>query len=88
MKLKKTLSESIITFRKIDKIISKVFLYYASTFGFIFGWVLLGILFFSISGEIPKGFVLLLRIFYFLISFLLGLKLTILITESIKKYIS
>ena len=88
MKLKKVLSESMITFRKIDNIISKVFLYYAATLGFIFGWVCLGILFFLISGTLPLVFVLLLRVFYFLISFLVGLKLTILVIRLFKKYTS
>lgn len=88
MKLKKALSESIISFKKIDKIISNVYLYYASTCGFIFGWVVLGILFFSISGSVPPIMVILLRTFYFLLSFLFGLKLTILFIELFKKYTS
>lgn len=79
------LNESMIAFKKIDKIMSKVFLYYSSTCGFIFGWVCLGIIFFSISGTIPKTFILLLRVFYFLISFLLGLKLTVFIMNFFRK---
>lgn len=71
------LSESLIVFKKIDKTVSRIFLYYAATLGFIFGWVCLGILFFSLSGTIPQVFVLLLRVFYFLVSFLFGLKLTV-----------
>lgn len=79
------LDESTIAFRKIDKTVSKIFLYYSSTCGFIFGWVCLGIIFFSISGTIPKFFILMLRVFYFLVSFLLGLKLTMLIMSFFKK---
>ncbi len=85
MKKKNWYNESIITFKKIDKIVSRVYLYYASTCGFIFGWIVLGVLFFSISGTIPNGFVILLRVFYFLISFLLGLKLTLFIMRLFKK---
>lgn len=85
MKLKKTLSESIISFKKINDIVSDVYLYYASTCGFIFGWIVLGILFFSVTGSIPSIMVILLRVFYFLIFFLLGLKMIILIIELFKK---
>ena len=53
--------------------------------GFIFGWVILALLFFSYSGTIPFGFVILLKVFYFLISFLLGLKLTIFFMNLFKK---
>lgn len=87
MNLKKTLTDSLITFRKIDKIISNVFLYYASICGFIFGWTVLGLLSFSLIGSVPPILVLILRIFYFLLSFLVGLKLTIIIAEFLKKYI-
>lgn len=76
-KIDKALSESKITFEKIDKIISSTFLYYAAICGFIFGWFSLAVIIFLISGEIPLVFVLFLRIFYFLLSFLFGLKLTI-----------
>lgn len=79
------LNESVTAFKKIDKIVSKIFLYYSSTCGFIFGWVCLGLLFFSISGTIPVFFVILLRVFYFLISFLLGLKLTMFIMNLFRK---
>lgn len=85
MKLKKTLDESMIAFKKIDKIISKVFLYYASTCGFIFGWIVLGMLFFTLSGTVPVVFVVLLRVFYFLISFLLGLKITLFVMGLFRK---
>ena len=85
MKKKNWLSESLITFKKIDKVVSNVYLYYAATLGFIFGWIVLGVLFFSLSGTIPKEFVLLLRVFYFLISFLLGLKLTLFVMKLFKK---
>ncbi len=85
MRLRKTLSESMIAFRKIDKIVSKAFLYYSSTCGFIFGWIVMGILFLSIGDAIPSLFVVLLRIFYFLISFLLGLKLMIFIINLFQK---
>lgn len=85
MKKKNWLNESIIVFRKIDKIMSNVYLYYASTLGFIFGWIVLGVLFFSISGSVPPVFIILLRVFYFLISFLLGLKLTLFVMGLFKK---
>lgn len=85
MKFKNTLDESVIAFKKIDKIISQVFLYYAATCGFIFGWVVLGILFFTINNSIPLIYVVLLRVFYFLLSFLIGLKLTIFSIYVIKK---
>ncbi len=85
--MKKNLfNESLITFKKIDKVVSNVYLYYAATLGFIFGWIVLGVLFFTLSGTIPKVFVLLLRVFYFLISFLLGLKLTLFFMRLFKKY--
>lgn len=79
------LDESVAVFKKIDKVVSSAYLYYAATCGFIFGWVVLGLLFFSISGEIPQIFVLMLRIFYFLISFLLGLKLTLVVMHCFRK---
>ncbi len=85
MKKKNWLSESLITFKKIDKIVSNVYLYYAATCGFIFGWIVLGILFFTLSGTIPVVFVIMLRVFYFLISFLLGLKLTLFVIKLFKK---
>lgn len=85
MKFKKALSDSIISFKKIDKIVSNIYLYYASTFGFIFGWVVLGLLSFSIIGSVPPILILLLRTFYFLLSFLFGLKLTIWIIEHFKR---
>lgn len=79
------LNESVTAFKKIDKIVSKVFLYYSATCGFIFGWVCLGIIFFSINGTIPGAFIILLRVFYFLISFLLGLKLTMFVIGLFRK---
>lgn len=85
MKKKNWLDESMITFKKIDKIVSRIFLYYSSTLGFIFGWIVLGILFFTLSGSIPVVFVILLRVFYFLISFLLGLKLTLFVMGFFRK---
>lgn len=85
MKNKSWINDSMIAFKKIDKIVSKVFLYYSSTCGFIFGWVCLGIIFLSISGSIPVAFVILLRVFYFLISFLLGLKLTVFVMGFFRK---
>lgn len=87
MKKNNWLNESMIAFKKIDKIVSNVFLYYSSTCGFIFGWVCLGIIFFSISGTIPGYFIILLRVFYFLISFLVGLKLTMFVINLFRKYI-
>ncbi len=88
MNFKKTLTESAISFKKIDKIVSNVYLYYASTCGFIFGWIVLGLLAFSISGSVPPILVILLRTFYFLLSFLVGLKLTILGIELFRRYTS
>ena len=85
MKKKNWLSESLITFKKIDKVVSNVYLYYAATCGFIFGWIVLGILFFTLSGTIPVVFVIMLRVFYFLISFLLGLKLTLFVMGKFRK---
>lgn len=85
MKKKNWLSESMIAFKKIDKIVSRVYLFYAATLGFIFGWIVLGLIFFSISGTIPSLFVLLLRVFYFLISFLLGLKFTLFVMGLFRK---
>ena len=87
MGLKNAILESKIVFEKIDKITSKAFLYYSATFGFIFGWVCLGILFFSMSGTIPTAFIILLRIFYFLLSFLLGLKMTLFFIKMVNKRI-
>ncbi len=86
MKKKNWLSESLITFKKIDKVVSNIYLYYAATCGFIFGWIVLGVLFFSISGTVPTIFVLLLRVFYFLISFLLGLKITLFVMGKVRKH--
>lgn len=88
MKIKKTLSESLITFKKIDEVVSNAYLFYASTCGFIFGWVVIALLLFSANGSIPSVFVILLRVFYFLISFLIGLKLTIWGIECFKKRMS
>lgn len=85
MKKKNWLDESLITFKKIDKIVSNVYLYYAATCGFIFGWIVLGVLFFSFSGTVPPVFIILLRVFYFFISFLLGLKLTLFIMGKFRK---
>ena len=82
---KNVINESVITFKKIDKIVSKIFLYYTSICGFVFGWVCIGIILLSMNGSIPTLFTLLLRIFYFLISFLLGLKLTIFIMRKFTK---
>lgn len=78
-------NESIDVFKKIENVISGVFLYYAATCGFIFGWVALSIMFFTLSGSIPQAFVIALRVFYFLLSFLVGLKLTIYFMNIIKK---
>jgi len=75
-------------FKKIDKVVSSVFLYYASICGFIFSSVILGLLSFSISGTVPVEFVFMLRFFFFLISFLVGLKLTILFMNLFRKRIS
>lgn len=83
---KNWLNESVVAFKKIDKIVSKTLLYYCSIFGFILGWVSLGIIFLSISDTIPLFFVLLLRVFYFLISFLFGLKITVLIINRINYF--
>ena len=85
MERKNWFNESMIAFKKIDKIVSRVYLFYAATLGFIFGWIVLGILFFTLSGTVPVTFVILLRVFYFLISFLLGLKLTLFIMRLFKK---
>jgi len=85
MGLNKRLFGSLSIFKKIDQYVSKVYLYYTATCGFIFGWVVLGLLFFSVMGTIPSLFVLSLRIFYFLISFLLGLKLVIFVIGLFKK---
>lgn len=85
-KLNKVLGDSNIAFKKIDKIISSGFLYYAAICGFIFGWFGLAIILHTISGEIPTLFVLLLRVFYFLLSFIFGLKVTVLLITLFKKY--
>lgn len=85
-KLDKALSESKITFEKIDKIVSSAFLYYAAIGGFIFGWFSLALFLLIIGGGIPTVFVVLLRVFYFLLSFLFGLKVTILLIKLFKKY--
>lgn len=82
---KNIINESVVTFKKIDKVVSKIFLYYTSICGFIFGWVCIGIILLSMNGSIPTIFTLLLRIFYFLISFLLGLKFTIFMMKKFKK---
>lgn len=86
MKLDKVLSESNIAFKKIDKIVSRTFLYYAAIGGFIFGWFGLALIMYTVSGKIPLLFVLLLRVFYFLLSFIVGLKITILLINLFKKY--
>ncbi len=78
-------NESMTVFKKIDKIVSSVFLYYTSICGFVFGWVIIALLFFSYSGTIPFYFVLILKVFYFLMSFLFGLKLTIFFMNVFKK---
>lgn len=78
-------NESVIAFKKIDKIVSKVFLYFSSICGFIFGWICLGIIFLSTSETIPGELIFVLRLFYFLISFLLGLKLTLFFMKKFRK---
>ena len=85
-KLDKALSESKITFEKIDKIVSSSFLYYSAICGFIFGWISLALFFHIIGGEIPAAFVVLLRVFYFLLSFIVGLKVTIYLISLFRKY--
>lgn len=84
-KLGEVLFESRITFEKIDKIISSTFLYYAVICGFIFGWFSLAVIIFLISGELPLAFVLFLRVFYFFLSFLFGLKLTLFLIHLFRK---
>ncbi len=84
-KLDKAISESKATFKRIDKIVSKSFLYYAAICGFIFGWVALALIFHAVSGEIPPLFVILLRVFYFLLSFIFGIKVTLLLIYLFKK---
>lgn len=84
-KFSEALSESKITFKKIDKILSRTFLYYAATCGFIFGWISLALIIHAISGEIPPIFVLLLRVFYFLLSFIFGIKVTIFIIHLFRR---
>ena len=79
------LGKSLITFKRIDKVVSEFFIYFASGCGFVFGWTSLGIIFFSASGGIPAEFVFVLRLFYFIISFLVGLKLTIFFINKIQK---
>lgn len=76
-KLDKALDEGKITFKKIDKIMSGAFLYYSAICGFIFGWFSLAVILYTISGEIPAAFLLLLRLFYFLLSFIVGIKIII-----------
>ena len=85
-KLDKALYESKVTFEKIDKLISRAFLYYAAIGGFIFGWFGLALILYAMTGEIPQMFVLLLRVFYFLISFIVGIKVTIYLIGLFKKY--
>ena len=87
-KVDKALSESKITFKKIDRIICSSFLYYSAICGFIFGWFSLALFLFMIGGEIPVTFVLLLRVFYFLLAFIFGLKVTIFLVDFIKKILS
>ena len=87
MGLENSIIKSKIVFERFDKVISKTFLYYSATFGFIFGWICLGIIFLSISETIPTAFIILLRIFYFLLSFLLGLKMTLFFLKAVNKRI-
>lgn len=77
MKNPKFLKDSMVVFKKLDKVVSQVFLYFSSTCGFILGWIGLGIILLSASGSIPEPFTILLRVFYFLLSFMIGLKLTL-----------
>lgn len=84
-KIGKVLSESRVVFSKIDDIVSKVFLYYAAIGGFVFGWFSLAVILFTLAGEIPLIFVLILRVFYFLATFLLGLKVSIFVVGKFRK---
>ena len=84
-KLDKVLYESNVSFKKVDKVMSGAFLYYASTLGFIFGWFGLALVVYTVNGEIPNVFILLLRVFYFLLSFIVGLKITIFLINLFRK---
>ncbi len=84
-KLDKILRESKVSFEKWDKVFSSIFLYYAAICGFIFGWFSLALFLFMTGGEIPVVFVLLLRLFYFLLVFVFGIKITIILTGVIRK---
>lgn len=81
----KKIDDTLPVFKKIFKSTSKAFLYYAATCGFLFGWISMAIFLSTLYGEIPFLFVLLLRIFYFLISFLIGLKILIKIIEKVRR---
>lgn len=84
-KLDKTLSESKTTFKRIDRIVSSSFLYYSAICGFIFGWIALALIVHAISGEIPPLFIIMLRVFYFLLSFIFGIKVTIFLIHLFRK---
>ena len=87
MKLDKLLGECKTSFKKIDKFVSRFFLHYAAIGGFIFGWFGLAVILHTISGEVPIVFVYFLRIFYFLLSFIVGIKITRFFVDLIRKMI-
>lgn len=81
----KTIEKIGITFSKIDKAISPIFLYYSAILGFIMGWISLAVILLSSGIGLNDGFVLLLRIFYFMLAFVFSLKPTIFLVKLIRK---
>lgn len=81
----KVIFEIIPGLKNIDKFVSELYLYYAATCGFLLGWVCLGVFLVSILDTLPTLFVLLLRVFYFLLSFLFGLKIVIVLMSLFSK---
>lgn len=82
----KKIDKIIQSFKQIDKIVSPVFLYYTSICGFILAWITVSVMLLTIAGEIPQIYVIILRVFYFLLSFLCSLKITLIIAQLVKKY--
>ena len=84
--MKKSLQEFIATFSDLDKIVSNALLYLGAIGGFIFGWMALSIILVSIDIGIPPILEMLLRVFYFLLAFVLGLKLVLYGLKLVEKY--
>ena len=85
-KVHNSIEKIIDSFAGLDKIISKTFIYYSVILGFIFGWISIAVILLSAGIEMPLIFILFLRVFYFLLSFIIGLKIVLCLLAMFNKY--